>query len=75
MGVAHIKTQTKKKKKKKVLKLKQNLSTFGEGEMVFWENAIAVYSICASIWEERLLEQDPEHHTCSPVSVGSVITC
>lgn len=49
VGVAHIKTQTKKKKKKKVLKLKQNLSTFGEGEMVFWENAIAVYSICASI--------------------------
>lgn len=64
-----------KKKKKKVLKPKQSLSTFGEGGMVFWENAVAVYSICAGIWEEWLLEQDPEHHTCSPVSVGSVITC
>lgn len=63
-------------KKKEVLKPNhQSLSTFGEGGTVFWENAVAVYSICAGIWEERLLEQDPEHHTCSPVSVGSVITC
>lgn len=47
VGVAH--NEPRKKKKKKVLKPKQSLSTFGEGGMVFWENAVAVYSICAGI--------------------------
>lgn len=78
VDVGHNEPRQKKPEKnpqKNVLKPEQSLSTLGEGGVVFWENAIAMYSICAGIREEWLLEQDPEHHTCSPVSVGSVITC